>query len=298
MKNHLIRQAVEAFLLDREARQLSQNSLDFYRWQLTPFCRWLEGQKVTLEALQAAHLRRYFAAWGQTHSRGGVHAAWRAISVFLRWAGREYDLDHLSHLLLHVGEPKLPKTPLPPVEPETIRALLATCGQDYNGVRDRAIILVLYDSGLRARELLSLNVADVNLRDGRVFVTCGKGAKSRTTYIGPSTRRAVRRYLNTRRRLTPDAPLWVSTTAQRLSYAGLRSMLRRRCAQAGVALVTPHAFRRAWAVNMLRNGASIYHLRDLGGWADLDALKPYLKLAEQDLATAHRTASPVEHLYQ
>jgi site-specific recombinase XerD len=94
--------------------------------------------------------------------------------------------------------------------------------------RDRALIQLSLDSGLRANELANLNVGDVDTQQGTVLVRSGKGAKDRMVYIGNTTRRAINRYWIARRRPKGDAPLWLNEkTGKRLTRWGVRELCDR-----------------------------------------------------------------------
>ena len=127
---------------------------------------------------------------------------------------------------------------------------------------------------------------------GAVHIAKGKGSKARTVFIGKNTRLAVRRYL----RIRNHGPMWTTKGGERLSYSGLRGMLRRRSDVAGIDFPTPHAFRRAFAVNMLCAGCDLETLRRLMGHADLQVLRRYLDLLDSDLRRAHAIASPADQL--
>jgi len=104
------------------------------------------------------------------------------------------------------------------------------------------------------------------------------------------------RYLRHRGDQPEDATLWATSEAKRLTYSGLVSMLRRRSKKAGVPAPMPHAFRRAFAILSLRNGADVYSLQRLMGHSDLQVLRRYLKQTDADLGEAHRRTGPVDNL--
>jgi integrase/recombinase XerD len=213
--------------------------------------------------------------------------------TFLRWCWAEYEFED-KNPIVKVHPPKLPDEPLDPVPLKTVQAMLAVCkDRTFTDDRDRAILLTLLDSGCRASEFLSLDVADVNLVTGAVIVRKGKGSKWRTCFVGAQTRRALMRYLRHR---TNTGALWVTVEGSRLTYAGLRQAVRRRAEKAGVSVPSLHSFRRAFALACLRGGMDVYSLQKLMGHADLSVLRRYLAQTEADLQTAHARASPVDNL--
>jgi site-specific recombinase XerD len=196
-----------------------------------------------------------------------------------------------------VAAPRVSEEVLEPVSLETVRAMLSTCRRrTFCGDRDFAVLLALLDSGLRASELLALNLGDLDLRSGAIVVRTSKSRKPRIVFIGHRTLREVVRYLRNRPGAQSTEPLWVTRGGAKLRYSGLVSLLRRRAKAVGVPVPLPHAFRRGFALSMLRGGADVVTLQRLLGHADLSVLKRYLKQAEADLAEAHARACPVDRL--
>lgn len=257
---------------------------------------WLQEQGVSeLGEITPPLLRRWLLHLGERRNPGGVHANCRSIRAFLRWSWEENEID-TSDPISRVKPPKVPQELLEPVSLGNLGALLGTCdGQTFTGCRDRALLLALLDTGCRASEFLSLNLADVNLADGRVMVRHGKGGKGRVTFLGVKSRRALRSYLRYRSDRSGDEPLWVTTQQARLTYIGLRSMVRRRARCAGVDPPSLHSFRRGFAITSLRNGVDVFSLQRLMGHSDLSMLRRYLTQTDADLEQAHRKAGPVDN---
>lgn len=187
----------------------------------------------------------------------------------------------------------IPLEPLDPVRIETVKAMLETCKRgNLNDIRDRAILLVLLDTGIRLAEFLALNLEDVDPITGMILIRSGKGRKPRNVYLGDTSRRILRRYVKERKDYNPA--LWVSRFGQRLTESGLRMMLRRRAAAAGVSVPAPHDFRRAFALECWRAGIDILTLSKLMGHTSLQVLNRYLKQIGEDLELAAKRSSPVD----
>jgi site-specific recombinase XerD len=285
---------IRAFLLDRRARGLSAGAVEFYRKKLRYLSTYLDDQDIyDLRDITPDHLRRYVADLSTRHNPGGVHCCFRAMRTFLRWAWEEYEIAAPCPMLrLHA--PRLAQEPPEPVPLEDIRAMLSMCKpRTFLGDRDRALLLALLDSGCRAAEFLALDVRDVDLETGAVIIRAGKGGKFRVAYLGHRARRELVRYL---RHHDDSAPLWVTVDGRRLTYPGLRQIVRRRAIRAGIAVPSLHSFRRGFALSCLRSGMDVYSLQKLMGHADLSVLKRYLALAGEDLQRAHREHGPVDRL--
>jgi integrase/recombinase XerD len=176
---------------------------------------------------------------------------------------------------------------------EDIGAIIETCDKTFNGLRDKAILLGLLDTGARADEFLGMKLDDLNLVNGEILIRQGKGGKFRTVFLGKSSRRSVRAYLKYRTDISHS--LWVSQYGEQLSYWGLREIIRRRSKKASIKTPSLHSFRRAFAINMLRAGVDVFSIQKLMGHADLQVLRRYLAQTTNDIAQAHRIGSPVDN---
>lgn len=287
-----------AFLIDRQARGLSPRTVDFYDAELRYLRTYLESQGIT-DVLQVTpnHLRKYLLALSQHRNSGGVHAAYRTIRVFFRWYEAEMEPDGWKNPIHKVKPPKLSVEPLQPISMENLKAMLDACERKtFLGDRDRAIILALLDTGCRASEFAALNVGDVDLSTGAVLVREGKGGKSRTVFVGAKTRREILRYFKHRGELQSQDPLWVTRDANRLTYAGLRQIMRRRAERVGLPEPGLHSLRRAFALTCLRNGVDLISLQRLLGHSDLSVIRRYLAQTDTDLQQAHQQGGPVDRL--
>ncbi|MGQ9459413.1 MAG: tyrosine-type recombinase/integrase, partial [Anaerolineae bacterium] len=291
----LLTLAVREFLLDRQARNAAPGTLRFYRQKLRPFLDFLEAQGVTRpDQVTPAHLRRFLVSLQEAgHNPGGQHGYFRAARAFLRWAVAEGELE--ANPALQVRPPKVPEKLLEPVNLQHVKRMLAVCDPRTElGCRDRSVILALLDTGARAGEVTALNVGDADLASGTLLIRRSKGNRPRAAFLGRKALKALLKYLRCREGVGPDAPLWATENGGRLSYAGLRDILRRRAKDAGVPAPPLHAFRRAFALLSLRNGCDVYSLQRLMGHADLSVLRRYLAQTEEDLQRAHQQYGPVD----
>lgn len=170
--------------------------------------------------------------------------------------------------------------------------IVETCGKNKYGIRDRAILLTLLDTGARATELLAFNVEDVDHVMGTMTIQRGKGGKGRVVFVGQIARKAIRTYLKVRG--DRPGPLFENRVGERLKYNGLRTMVRRRAGLAGLELSKIHAFRRSFTIESLRAGADLLTLQRLLGHSDLTVLKRYAKQTVDDLRAVHAATSPVD----
>jgi len=288
----------EAFLNERRAQNLSPGSITFYTKKLKVFLDYCSAQAVTaVDQLTPNYFRQFFLHLEDTgHTPGGVHTYFRTLKAFLRWYEQEVEPEDWKNPFRKVKPPKVPDDKLDPVALDAVEAMIATCDTSFTGRRDKAILLCLLDTGARANELLSLDINHIDLISGQVNILFGKGRKHRTVYISADTRKAVRKYLQLRK--DPEKALWLTTLKDgRLEYDGLRDMLNRRSALAHLEKkATAHAFRRAFALSMLRAGTDLETLAEMMGHASLAVLQRYLKLDDLDIQRASRAASPVDRM--
>lgn len=290
-------EAHKLLLLDCEARGFTVRTLEFYAQRLGLFLRYCEAQgAATLADLTHTLIRAYLAHLQRRNlSSAYVHSHARAIRTFCNFLVREELLD--TSPFAKVKMPKLEKKVLPALTAEELRAVLKVTETE----RDKAIVLVLLDTGLRATELCNVNIADVSLSSGEVLVRLGKGQKGRFVYLGARTRKQLHRYFALERQGTPasEEPLFVSVRGgrgHRLTRWGVGGILRKLRIAAGVPKLSPHALRRTMAIYTLRSGVDLYTLARMLGHADIDVLRQYLDIADEDVKTAAKRSGVVDNL--
>lgn len=288
---------VETFLLSRQAAGLSPRTVGFYEQQLRYFTDWLSqtmtstnsiAENPAIDKLTIDTVEAYLAQRQEEVSQRSVHAAWRAIRAFCNWLQtRRPDWTNPTSC---VTAPKLPKHKPSPISRDALHAMLQTCeGHKFFEDRDRAILLVLATSGLRAQEFLALNQGDVDLNTGSVQVDEGKGGAQRMTIISPKARLAVADYLSHLVDKNVNKPLWFGRQGP-LTYSGLQAIIKRRAESAGVPAPSPHDFRRRWASDLVPK-LGPWVVQSLGGWSSMEIVRQYVTLSEEDLLNAYDAVS-------
>jgi integrase/recombinase XerD len=297
------RQVLGSFLIDRQARGLAKGTVKYYEQELNQFAAWLDDAGIVqFEEITADLLRAYLLSLeqkreeGRGRSPGGVHASYRSLRALFNWYMEEFEPDDWKNPIRKVKAPKVNKNPLPGIPLDNVLAMIEHC-QTINAKRDRALFMVLLDTGVRASELIALNLRDVNPVSGEIQVRKGKGGKARTVFLGSKARKAVRAYLKERGTVYDDDALFVTDDGEgRLHYGGLCRLVERRSADAGVPTPGLHDFRRCFAVTMLRSGVDLVRLAHLMGHSNLEVLRRYLSLCTDDIRAAHMMGSPVDRL--
>ena len=290
-----ILEIAKGFRIDRKSRNVSKNTLKFYGVEFGRFLQFCEPKNLQMiQEITPSILREYLLHLEATgRNPGGIHAGYRAIKSLFIWYENEIEPKDWHNPIRKVRAPKLSIKVIEPVPMETVKRLVASCdGTRETDTRDRAMILFLLDTGARAFEACGADLNDLDLINGDLIIRHGKGDKQRMVMIGKRTRQEVRRYLRSRNDNCPA--LWITGSGERLTYEGLNQILRRRAQYAEVKKPGLHDFRRAFALNCLRNGMDIFTLQKLMGHADLSVLRRYLAQNTEDLRQAHATASPVD----
>jgi integrase/recombinase XerD len=286
----LIERFVDALWLEDG---LAANSLAAYRRDLTQLDAWLGGRDLLAAA--EADLQQYFAA---TYSRSRASTANRRLATlrrFYRWVLREGEITCDPTLKL-VGAKAPPRFPRTLTEAQVEDLLAAPEPATDLGLRDRAMLELLYATGLRVSELVSLKLVQVSLADGLVRVT-GKGQKERIVPIGEEARLWLERYSSQARPSllkgrTADA-LFVTGRGGPMSRQTFWKLVRRYAALADIrAPLSPHGLRHAFATHLLNHGADLRVVQLLLGHADISTTQIYTHVARERLAALHERHHP------
>lgn len=184
---------------------------------------------------------------------------------------------------------------------EEVERLLAEPDDSIKGVRDRAILEVLYGTGIRVVELIELNIRDLNLKMG--FINLG-GAHGRARIVptGSYARAALTEYMQHSRpallageavKEPDEAPLFLNYRGERFTRQGLWKVLRQYGARAGLAdRLTPHILRTSFAVHMVQNGADLKTLQELMGYDDVQALQAFMEVSKSRIKNVYDRTHP------
>ncbi len=281
---------IKAFLKDRKAQNLSPSTIYFYEKKIQEFLEFCLASGINkVPQITPELIREYLLALkDMNHNDGGIHAFYRVIKTFLLFWEEEYEPENWKNPVRKVKPPKVKVEPLQGISIELVHKFLSICERKtFFGERDRAILLVLIETGVRASELCSLNFGDVDFSDGSILVRQGKGRKPRNVFMGRSARKQLRVWI--RYRGTEEGALFLNRYGERLSYMTLRQIIRRLAEKVGVPEPGLHDFRRTFALESLKKGVDIQSISRMMGHADLQILSRYLKQTKEDLANAYRS---------
>ncbi len=284
-----LRDAYTDFALSRQAMQCTKSTMDFYAYTAGKFLSWLEAQGVNSpDEVTARYVRQYLAELTDKGKADTTcHDVARGVKTLLRfWHAENYIPAPVTFAM-----PKVAKKRLPCLTADELSTVIKAC----TNPRDKAIVLLMADSGLRRAEVIALNWQDIDMQSGLVTVKRGKGGKARSAVIGAGTRRAVLAYRRTLGDVSDNAPLFQSRRGPRFTGGGLARVYRRLSKRSGIN-ATPHAMRRTFVILSLRGDIDVLHLQALLGHSGLEMVMHYAQLQDVDLLRSHKNASPIDNL--
>jgi site-specific recombinase XerD len=314
-----LRSLVKGFALTHQTEGKSPRTVEYYANNLRRFLWYAErqGWSDDIRLLTEWQIREFLGyvgtetrRWGlkgnggETSQHRASHSTVRhyyvVLSCFFNWAVREGFLRESPIAKIKVAKPK-PKV-ITLYSAEEVKKLLVVCDYDYehNGKflasRNRAVILVLLDTGIRLSELAAIRLGDIDTGTGRIKVL-GKGAKERLVRIGKTAQKAIWRYLVFRPQ-NGEETLWLTEEGKPLNITGIQSLIKRLKQRAGIK--SPggvHRFRHTFALDFLRVDKNVFNLQYLLGHSDLDMVRRYTAtLGMEDALEAHKKASPADLL--
>ena len=283
--------AIEMYFVAKRAQRLSEHTLSDYDNTFRKFSTFI-GKDCRVDEISPSNIANFLAnAKGVSKKtvlnyHTGLSSLWNYL----------VENSMIEQNIVRVVKPPRPEIKQTlPLTRRDIVALLSDIKDRQFQVRNRAIILLLLDCGLRASELCSLRVMNVDLIHQRVLIK-GKGGKERKIPFSDPTKNAFQMYF-TERKLSSIrdrySDIFLTVYGNVFNRSALRQLLEVVGLRAGVMNCHPHRFRHTFAIQFLRNGGNIYTLQALLGHTSLDMVKKYLAIAQTDIDRDHEKASPV-----
>ncbi|MBU7007703.1 site-specific tyrosine recombinase XerD [Phosphitispora fastidiosa] len=278
-------------------RGLADNTLDSYNRDLKQFMAFLENEKVDDVQQATRHVIMSYMLFLQKRGRATAtvsrHLA--ALKSFYHFLLREkyIEKDPTANLESPKLEKKLPRI-LTVNEVENL--LSQPRGIEPTGLRDKAMLELLYATGIRVSELISLDINHINLEMG--YIRCfGKGSKERIVPVGSLARKCVSEYLQKGRakliKIRSEKALFVNQHGRRLTRQGFWKIIKKYANKAGIAKdITPHTLRHSFATHLLENGADLRSVQEMLGHADITTTQIYTHLTKGRLREVYTKSHP------
>ena len=290
-------------------KNLSQTTIRMYHFYLKDFIEWathyMKKDVVTPADLDTELIKKYrvnlnrriSSKSNEEFKKSTQKTFLVALRAFLKYLIVVEELEVMSpdRILLGKSDDRIPKV----LDEEQLKKLFEV--QDLNrrsGLRDRAILELLFSTGLRVSELVNLDVGDVKIDSGE-FSVIGKGRKARTVYLSPSAKEWLRRYLATRN--DSFRPLFLRYSGKRmeeqdfdgeslrLTARSVQRLVKKYVLRAGIAVdATPHTLRHTFATGLLREGADLRSVQELLGHSNVSTTQIYTHVTNRQLKDIHR----------
>lgn len=276
-----IQEIYERFLLEQEYRNNSFVTIDWYKWQLGDFFRWLKSDDPADLSLvhfkeYGVYLRSLIKRDGDKFSGSSVNGALRAVKAFYNFA---IDNDNIEDFSRRLKLPKVHNKEQLILDDEEIQTLLSCFSNTSFGLRNKCIVLLMLDCGLRRGEIPKLNSRDIFLDSHSLLVT-GKGSKQRIVPMGNICYKSLKQYKERYRKFCWfDEPFFLDRSGNRLSDNLLKQLFQDLKERTGIDRLHPHLLRHTFATYYLADGGDLETLRLILGHSNIQTTQMYLHLA-------------------
>lgn len=281
----------------RVERQLADNTLASYRRDLEAYASSLKAQQVTsLHVITREHITKHLQQLRQTTSARTTSRHISSIRGFHQFLLRERITE--QDPTYHIEMPKVTQTLPDVLSLEEIEKLLAAPNTvKPQGVRDVAMLELLYGTGMRVSELIALNMEQIHASMGFVRII-GKGNKERIVPLGQTALKVYEQYINEARpKLSKNYPatdaLFINQRGKRLTRQGCWKLLKQHAQNAGLTkTMTPHVLRHSFATHLVENGADLRAVQEMLGHADIATTQIYTHVSKVRLSEVYKQFHP------
>lgn len=287
-----ISSVIEQYLKAKKAQRISPNTIKDYTNAFRKFVHKVGGETL-IEKITPNDIIDFLGSCTNV-SKKTVLNHHTALSSLWRWAKSQRIVE--ENIVRTVQPPRPEKREIIPLSRTEVEALFRAAKESEFALRDRLILLLLLDTGVRLSELAHIQIGDINLTGDPYIVVFGKGSKERKIPICAKTANAIVEYLESRGIINTNhktSALLLNDRKAALTASGIRKVLSRLSKEAKISHVHPHRLRHTFAIWYLRNGGNIYVLQRIMGHSTLDMVKRYLAIAQSDIDRDHQQASPI-----
>lgn len=274
-------------------KRLSPRTLQTQGYAFKSLLGFLERDDFFLSEIDSSVMRDYMGHIAETIAPATANRYVSTLKCFFQFCIQEGYIE--TDPMANLKRPKVPDTVIVPLSLEQVESVLTVCGNAFCGIRDRAIVMTLYDCGLRATELCNLTDKDILWEESEFIIRHTKNGHPRRVPFSEVTAKAIRSYILRRGDLVCDK-LFVTNLSQPLTRNRLQKIIQGLGDKAKIPHLHPHQFRHTFAVSFLRNGGDVFSLQKILGHSTLEMTRHYSNLADTDIQEKHKIASPADRL--
>lgn len=287
---------LDIFLISCRVDELSPRTIEDYREKISRFVEFSTAYgKPNPPDITTHDIRLFLLSLRDTCGPVSIRDYYGVINRFFNWMVTEGIIE--VNPMTKIRKPRVPKKIIDTFTDQHITAMLKVCGEKtFLGLRNRAIILLLLDTGMRLAEASGIQLGNVDVEHGLIKVH-GKGAKERYVAFGKQAQKALLKYLLVRS--DDHGCLWVTEERRPMTARGIQTMIRRmgKLAELQGVRCSPHTFRHTFATRSLLNGGGQRFVQSLLGHSDSRMTETYIKGINSSHATeAHKKFSPVDNM--
>lgn len=286
-----VQSALDEFILAQEADGSSATTIRWYKSLLGAFSEKHIADDV--KVVEPHDIRAYIAALADRYEEESIKGHKRALHKFWSWVHIEYDIPNPMR---NIAYPKPPKPNPRPARMEDVRLLFTNAGERIFGIRNRAIMALLLDTGCRRDEISQMNIGDLHMQSNTIMVMRGKGNKIRAVKFTDFTNQILKEWLEVREPV--DALFYDPDTLDRLLANGIGQMLKRIARRVGVeGRISAHRWRDLFATQYILNGGDLVTLSKLLGHKSINTtVDHYIAFTDLQISEAHNKFSPMGQL--
>lgn len=279
----------------QDDKKLSDNTLQSYRRDIEQYRDYIQNNRINYLKIDGEDLQEYLKKLQEMGKKTStISRNLASIRSFYQYLLRIKKVKHDP--TDGIQSPKVEKKAPSVLTSQEVELLLEQPKDvDLKGTRDKAMLEFAYATGMRVTEIISLNIDDVNVKEG--FVTCSSGKKQRTIPIGAMSLKALKEYIEEARPVIikneNERALFVNTNGKRLTRQGFWKIIKYYKEQAHISKdITPHVLRHSFATHLLQNGADLKSIQTMLGHSDISSTQVYVQFQDPELKEIYKKSHP------